>query len=232
REVTAHKQLEEQLRHAQRMEAIGRLAGGIAHDFNNILQTITGYSEMLLDNLDSPLHRKQALRIRRAASRAITLTGQLLAYGRKRMFVPEHLDVNAVLRGMAEMLGRLIGEHIELVLQLEPEIGCTRMDRGGLEQIIMNLSINARDALERGGTLTLRTERVTLDEGFCASRVDVVPGTYVLVTATDTGIGMDAATQSRIFEPFFTTKPHGKGTGLGLATVYGIIKQSGGHIEV
>ncbi len=230
RDITAHKQLEDQLRQAQKLEAIGRLAGGIAHDFNNILTTIIGYSEMLLGGLDEEgPHHKQAKRIRHAAGRASALTHQLLAYGRKQVLKPEDLDVNAVIWNMAEMLRRLIGEHVELELQLG-EVGAAKVDRSGLEQVIMNLSLNARDAVGAGGRLSLRTELIELDEAYCTTR-EITPGTFVRIVAADNGSGMDEATLARVFEPFFTTKELGKGTGLGLSTVYGIVKQSTGHIE-
>jgi len=231
RDITVHKELEEQLRQAQKLEAIGRLAGGIAHDFNNILTTIIGYSEMLLADLDeeTPRHT-QAKRIRHAAGRASALTNQLLAYGRRQVLKPEDLDVNAVITSMAEMLRRLIGEQVELVLELG-DVGAAKMDRSGLEQVIMNLSINARDAVGAGGRLILRTERIELDETYCATR-EIAAGPYVRIVAADNGSGMDEATRTQVFEPFFTTKELGKGTGLGLSTVYGIVKQSTGHIEV
>jgi two-component system cell cycle sensor histidine kinase/response regulator CckA len=233
RDITAHKQLEDQLRQAQKLEAIGRLAGGIAHDFNNILTTIIGYSEMLLGELESSTPRHtHAKRIRHAAGRASALTNQLLAYGRRQVLLPEDLDVNAVITTMADMLRRLIGENVELRLELDPKVGGAKVDRSGLEQVIMNLSINARDAVGvSGGVLTLRTEAVELDPAYCATR-EIVPGRYVKIVAADNGEGMDEATQARVFEPFFTTKELGKGTGLGLSTVYGIVKQSTGHIEV
>ncbi len=231
RDTTAHKQLEEQLRQAQKLEAIGRLAGGIAHDFNNILTTIIGYSEMLLGGLEEDTaHFTQAKRIRHAAARASALTNQLLAYGRRQVLMPEDLDVNAVIANMAEMLRRLLGEHMVLELQLN-DVGGAKVDRSGLEQMIMNLSINARDAVGTSGRLVIRTERADLDEAFCASR-EIAPGRYVRIVAADNGVGMDEETRARVFEPFFTTKELGKGTGLGLSTVYGIVKQSAGHIEV
>ena len=231
RDITDHKHLEDQLRQAQKLEAIGRLAGGIAHDFNNILTTIIGYSEMLLTGLDEEgPHHTQAKRIRHAAGRASALTHQLLAYGRRQVLKPEDLDVNAVISNMAEMLRRLIGEHVELELDLN-EVGAAKVDRSGLEQVNMNLSINARDAVGAGGKLSLRTELIELDEAYCAMR-EITPGTFVRIVAADNGSGMDEATCARVFEPFFTTKELGKGTGLGLSTVYGIVKQSTGHIEV
>ncbi len=232
RDVTAHKELEEQFRQAQKMEAIGQLAGGIAHDFNNILTTITGYSELLLEALDDddPNHR-HAARIRQASERATRLTSQLLDYARRRLLVPEVLDVNAVVSNMGRMLRPLIGEHIDVRLALDIHAGGAKADRSGIEQVIMNLAVNARDALGSGGTLTLGTELVTLDEAQ-AKAADLPAGPYVAIMASDDGQGMDATTRARVFEPFFTTKKIGKGTGLGLSTVYGIIKQSGGGITV
>ena len=232
RDNTAHKELEEQLRQAQKMEAIGQLAGGIAHDFNNILTTITGYSELLLEALDDDsAHYRHATRIRQAAERATALTSQLLDYARRRHLVPEALDVNAVVRNMGRMLRPLIGEHIELRLELSDDVAGTRADRSGFEQVIMNLAVNARDALGAGGILTIRTEIAEIDD-VRAKAADIAAGRYVMISAVDDGEGMDAATRARVFEPFFTTKRIGKGTGLGLSTVYGIVKQSGGHITV
>ncbi|HEY4177255.1 MAG TPA: ATP-binding protein [Kofleriaceae bacterium] len=230
RDVTEKKALEEQLRQAQKMEAIGQLAGGIAHNFNNILTTITGYSELLLDGLGkSSTHRKHATRIRHASERASGLTSQLLAYARKRVLIPEVLDVNVVVASIGRMLQPLLEAPITLRVELEPNVGGTRVDRSGLEQVIMNLAINARDAMTDGGTITLRTETAVVDETF-AAEAELAPGRYVTIVAEDTGAGMDAPTLARIFEPFFTTKMIGKGTGLGLSMAYGIVKQSGGHI--
>jgi PAS domain S-box-containing protein len=218
RDITAHKQIEEQLRQAQKMEAIGRLAGGISHDFSNILTTIIGYSEMLIDGLEPGTNqRKHASRIRHAAERATALTRQLLASSRQQMLVPEMLDVNLAITSMAHILRRLIGEHIVLRVQLDPTPSAIRIDRSALEQVIMNLVINARDAIDETGLITLGTERV--DD-------------KLVIISTDNGRGMDADTKARAFDPFFTTKDPGKGTGLGLSTVYGIVKQSGGHVEV
>ncbi|CAN5821970.1 hypothetical protein BH11MYX2_BH11MYX2_39510 [soil metagenome] len=229
RDVTEKKALEEQLRQAQKMEAIGQLAGGIEHNFNNILTTITGYSELLLDGLaKSSTHRKHATRIRHASERASGLTSQLLAYARKRVLIPEVLDVNVVVASIGRMLQPLLEAPIVLRVELEPNVGGTRVDRSGLEQVIMNLAINARDAMS-AGTITLRTETSVVDEMF-AAQAELAPGRYVTIVAEDTGSGMDAATLDRIFEPFFTTKVIGKGTGLGLSMAYGIVKQSGGHI--
>ena len=232
RDVTTHKELEEKFRQAQKMEAIGQLAGGIAHDFNNILTTITGYSELLLDALDDDeVSHRHATRIRQASERATRLTSQLLDYARRRLIAPEALDVNAIVANMGRMLRPLIGEHIALHLELAENAGGARADRSGTEQVILNLAVNARDALGTGGTLTLATELVTLDEQQ-AKHADVPSGRYVAIVASDDGEGMDAATRGRIFEPFFTTKGVGKGTGLGLSTVYGIVKQTGGGITV
>jgi two-component system, cell cycle sensor histidine kinase and response regulator CckA len=218
RDITAHKHVEEQLRQAQKMEALGRLAGGISHDFSNILTTIIGYSEMLIDGLDAKsAQRKQASRIRHAAERATALTRQLLAYSRQQMLVPEMLDVNLGITSLAHILRRLIGDHIDLRLQLDEKPSAIRIDRSALEQVIMNLVINARDAIDDAGEITLGTECV---------------GNELVIVCTDNGRGMDAETKERIFDPFFTTKELGKGTGLGLATVYGIVNQSGGHVEV
>ncbi|HEY4058769.1 MAG TPA: ATP-binding protein, partial [Kofleriaceae bacterium] len=231
RDVTEKKALEDQLRQAQKMEAIGQLAGGIAHNFNNILTTITGYSELLLDGLGkSSTHRKHATRIRHASERASGLTSQLLAYARKRVLIPEVLDVNVVVASIGRMLQPLLEAPITLRVELEPNAGGTRVDRSGLEQVIMNLAINARDAITDGGTITLRTETAIVDETF-AAQAELAPGRYVSIVAEDTGSGMDAPTLARIFEPFFTTKVIGKGTGLGLSMAYGIVKQSGGHIS-
>jgi two-component system, cell cycle sensor histidine kinase and response regulator CckA len=218
RDITAHKHVEEQLRQAQKMEAIGRLAGGISHDFSNILTTIIGYSEMLIDNLETgSTQRKHASRIRHAAERATALTRQLLAYSRQQMLVPEILDVNLAITSMAHLLRRLLGAHVELRVELDPRPSAIRIDRSALEQVIMNLVLNARDAIDDLGQITLATEWI---------------GSELVIRSTDNGRGMDAETKSRIFDPFFTTKDIGKGTGLGLATVYGIVKQSGGRIEV
>ena len=217
-DVTAHKRMEEQLRQAQKMEAIGQLAGGVAHDFNNILTAILGNSEVLLSSLDekSPL-RRQAEQIRKAGLRAASLTGQLLAFSRKQVLQPKVLDLNALVSNLSVMLQRLIGEDVELLVEFEPQLGSVRADPGQLEQVVLNLVVNARDAMPNGGQLSLRTANV--------------PG-RVLLEVADTGRGMDAETQARVFEPFFTTKRPGKGTGLGLSTVYGIVTQSGGQVEV
>jgi PAS domain S-box-containing protein len=233
REVTAHKQLEHQLRHAQKMEAIGQLAGGIAHDFNNILTTILGYSELLVAGLPaSSVPGRQAAQIHHAAERGSALVSQLLAYARKQVLIPEVLDPNAVISSLAHMLRRLLGEHVKLRLALDPEVGRVEIDRSGLEQVLMNLSVNARDAVSPGGVITLRSANVELDAVHGERELAVAPGSYVMIAVEDDGHGMDAVVRARIFEPFFTTKDVGKGTGLGLSMVHGIIEQSAGHIEV
>ena len=231
-DVTERRALEQQLRQAQKMEAIGRLAGGIAHDFNNLLMVISGYSEFLLDRLgpDQAL-RGPAKEISSAAERATSLTRQLLAFSRKQMLTPKVIDLNAVVTENLKMLTRLIGEDIDLVMIPGAELGPVKADPGQIEQVILNLAVNARDAMPQGGRLTIETANVTLDESYARLHAPVQPGDYTMLVITDTGIGMDTETQSRIFEPFFTTKGT-KGTGLGLSTVYGIVKQSGGYIWV
>jgi PAS domain S-box-containing protein len=231
-DVTERRALEQQLRQSQKMEAIGRLAGGIAHDFNNLLMVISGYSEFLLERLgpDQTL-RGPAKEIATAAERATSLTRQLLAFSRKQMLTPKVLDLNAVVTENLKMLTRLIGEDIDLVMIPGPELGAIKADPGQVEQVILNLAVNARDAMPQGGRLTIETANVTLDEAYARVHSPVQPGDYTMLAITDTGVGMDSDTQSHIFEPFFTTKGP-KGTGLGLSTVYGIVKQSGGYIWV
>jgi len=226
-------QMVEHLRQAQKMEAVGRLAGGIAHDFNNLLTVISGYGDLLVTRLgnDSPF-LKEVEEIRKAGKRAAALTSQLLAFSRRQLLQPKVVDLNEVLSDIERILRRLIGEDINLVTVKETCLGTIKADPGQLEQVIVNLSVNARDAMPDGGTLTIRTANVTFDQGSITEDGPICPGRYVSLTVCDNGCGMDSETVSRIFEPFFTTKSTGKGTGLGLATVYGIVKQSDGHISV
>jgi PAS domain S-box-containing protein len=229
----AHRSVEEQLRQSQKMEAIGKLAGGVAHDFNNLLTVILGYSELASRHLQEghPAHKPLA-EVLNASKRAAGLTRQLLVFSRSQVIERKHVDINQVVNSIDGLLRRAVGEGIDLRMALAPDLGVTLADAGQVEQVLMNLVVNARDAMPQGGTLTLETANVDLDEAYVAKHVDVVPGPYVLLSVTDTGCGMDTQTQSRIFEPFFTTKERGKGTGLGLATVYGIVSQSGGHVAV
>src|SRR6202171_1415429 len=230
-DITDRRQLEEQLRQAQKMDAVGRLAGGVAHDFNNLLMVINGYTEVLLEQLekDSPMHHK-VQSIQQAADRAATLTRQLLAFSRKQLLELKVIDVNTVIGDMERLLRPLIGENIELVTRLSTQTGHTRADAGQLEQVIMNLVVNAKDAMPDGGKLTVQSSDVTVRHD--SEHRFIQPGRNAGISVADAGHGMDKETQSRIFEPFFTTKEKGKGTGLGLSTVYGIVKQSGGHISV
>jgi PAS domain S-box-containing protein len=231
-DVTERRALEQQLRQSQKMEAVGRLAGGIAHDFNNLLMVISGYSEFLLERLGAEPHlRGPAQEIARAAERASSLTRQLLAFSRKQMLAPRIVNLNDVATENFKMLTRMIGEDIDLVMVPSPNLWPVRADAGQIEQVIMNLAVNARDAMPSGGKLTIETSNVTLDEEYARFHAPSRPGDYVMIAISDTGAGMDTETQSHIFEPFFTTKGT-KGTGLGLSTVYGIIKQSGGYIWV
>ena len=231
-DVTERRALEQQLRQSQKMEAVGRLAGGIAHDFNNLLMVISGYSEFLLERLGAqPELRSPAQEIASASERASSLTRQLLAFSRKQMLAPKIVDLNTIVKENLKLLTRVIGEDIDLVMRPESSLWPVRADSGQIEQVIMNLAVNARDAMPTGGKLTLETSNVTLDEEYTRLHAPLRPGDYVMLMLTDTGAGMDAETQSHIFEPFFTTKGT-KGTGLGLSTVYGIIKQSGGYIWV
>jgi two-component system cell cycle sensor histidine kinase/response regulator CckA len=229
-DITDRRQLEEQLRQAQKMDAVGRLAGGVAHDFNNLLMVINGYTEVLLEELDKdgPLHDK-VHSIQQAADRAATLTRQLLAFSRKQLLELKVVDVNKVVGDMERLLRPLIGENIELVTRLSTQTGHTRADASQLEQVIMNLVVNAKDAMLEGGKLTLQSADVTVGSNFSQHRF-IQPGRYAVISVSDTGHGMDKETQTRIFEPFFTTKEKGKGTGLGLSTVYGIVKQSNGYV--
>lgn len=233
RDVTERMQLEEQLRNAQQMEAVGRLAGGVAHDFNNILSIIMGHGELLLRTGEVDERVRNGLeQIRRAAERAASLTQQLLAFGRKQVLQPRMLDLNESVAEIQMMLARVIGEDIELVASLHPSLLPVKADPGQIEQVLMNLAINARDAMPQGGRLTMETSNAELTAEQARECDLAAAGRYVMLKVSDTGHGMDAATLAHIFEPFFTTKPRGKGTGLGLATVYGILKQSGGSIRV
>jgi PAS domain S-box-containing protein len=233
RDISDKKRLEAQYRQAQKMEAIGRLAGGVAHDFNNLLTVITCADDLLLSRaaLDAA-SRDLIEQSKRAAERASSLTRQLLAFSRQQVLVNRVIDLNVLVSDMHKMLRRLIGEDVELVTELDPEVHPVKADPSQIEQVIMNLAVNARDAMPRGGRLRIETSNVHLDATYAQARPEVRPGPYAMIAVTDTGCGMDTATKARIFEPFFTTKEPGKGTGLGLATVYGIVKQSDGYIYV
>jgi len=231
-DVTSRKRLEDQLRHAQKMEAVGRLAGGVAHDFNNVLSVILSYSELLAGSLPAEDARREDVEeIRKAAARAANLTRQLLLFSRQQVVQPRNLVLNELLRDLDKLLRRLLGEDVLLLTSSTEDPGVVRVDPSSLEQVVMNLVVNARDAMPNGGTVTIETASVELDEE--AARAVALPtGRYVLLTVRDSGVGMDPATQARIFEPFFTTKAVGKGTGLGLSTVHGIVQQAGGAVSV
>ena len=233
RSKEALQQIEEQLRQSQKMEAVGQLAGGVAHDFNNLLTAITGYTELSMRKLreEDPIFHNLG-EIRKAANRATSLTRQLLAFSRRQVLQPKVLDLNRIITDTEKMLARLIGEDIGLRTILDPALGSVRADPSQIEQVLMNLVINARDAMPEGGNLTVETQNVYLDADYAGRHIAVESGPYVLLAVSDTGLGMNNETKARIFEPFFTTKEHGKGTGLGLSTVYGIVKQSGGSIWV
>jgi two-component system, cell cycle sensor histidine kinase and response regulator CckA len=231
-DITERRSLRKQFEHAQKMEAVGRLAGGVAHDFNNLLMVISGYAQLLDESSTNPKKIVEyATHIQDVSSKAATVIRQLLAFSRRQVLEPAVLDLNYVVNDLAKLLPRLLGEDVEMLLQLDPQVGTVRADRGQMEQVIMNLAVNARDAMPQGGRLTIATSNVTLDASYYQG-VMVPPGQFVLLAVSDTGTGMDAETQVHIFEPFFTTKEAGKGTGLGLPSVYGIVKQSQGFIWV
>lgn len=228
-----HREVQDQLFQAQKIEAIGQLAGGVAHDFNNLLTVINGYTEVMLEKMEANHpHRKYLEAVRKAGEHAASLTRQLLAFSRRQVLIPQVLNLNSITSGLHPMLRRLIGEDIELFTLPAKDLGSVKVDPGQIEQIILNLVVNARDAMPNGGKLTIETANVELDETYLRNHATVKPGPHVMVAVSDTGNGMDEETQKHIFDPFFTTKGPGKGTGLGLSTVYGIVKQSGGSIWV
>jgi CheY-like chemotaxis protein len=224
--------LEQQLRQAQKMEAVGRLAGGIAHDFNNLMMIVTSYAQLLLEKKPEPPMRRYAENILDAGKKAADVTRQLLAFSRKQILQPTIIDINELIQELNKMLPRLLGADIEMILRLQPDLWHVRADSGQMEQVIMNVAINARDAMPRGGKIIFETRNVELHHSYTLEQTTVQSGSYAVLAITDTGVGMDAETKNRVFEPFFTTKEVGKGTGLGLATVYGIVKQSNGYIWV
>ena len=232
-DITDYKQLEEQFLQAQKLEGLGRLAGGIAHDFNNLLTVIDGYSHLAhRETREGDPIRDYIDEVQRAAHSATALTRQLLVFSRKQVIQAQPVDLNGVVSDVQKMLHRMVGEDINLTVKLSSAVGPIMADPGQMQQVLMNLVVNARDAMPRGGSIFLETSSITIDEAYQERHADVRPGSYVLLAVSDTGIGMDDTVKSRIFEPFFTTKPRGVGTGLGLSTVYGIVKQSGGWIWV
>ena len=233
REIARREELERELVHSQKMEAVGRLAGGVAHDFNNLLTVILGYGEILREQfLNDPEALESADEILRAGQRASALTSQLLAFSRRQIAVPRVIDLNHAVEQMEKMLRRVIGEDVELIIRTTPDLAAIVADPSHIDQVIMNLAVNSRDAMPDGGKLILETANVSFTEEYVGKHLNIQPGAYVMLAVSDTGTGMDEATQSRIFEPFFTTKGQGKGTGLGLSIVYGIVKQAGGEIMV
>jgi PAS domain S-box-containing protein len=230
-DITESKRLEDELRHSQKMEAVGQLAGGVAHDFNNLLMVIQAHNDLIRDRLEtSDPARKNALEIENAVTRAAALTNQLLAFSRKQVLRPKVLDLNLLLVDVAKMLHRLLGKNVELNVVPSPSLSGVKADPGQMEQVILNLAVNSRDAMPSGGKLTIQTSDVVLTEVDVRNHEGMPPGQYVRLTVSDTGTGMDSGTQAHMFEPFFTTKAPGRGTGLGLATVYGVVKQSDGWI--
>src|SRR5258708_11690247 len=230
RDITDRRRLEEHLRQSQKMEAVGQLAGGVAHDFNNLLTAILGYCNLMLDDVpkEDPL-RQDLEEIRSAGERAAALTRQLLAFSRRQMLQPQIVDINTLVQQLEKLLRRLLSEETVLVTALAPDLHTVKVDPASIEQVLVNLAVNSRDAMVDGGQLTIETANVELDAAYADTHATIIPGQYVMLAVGDTGPGTDAATKARIFEPFFTTKEQGKGSGLGLATVYGIVKQSGGH---
>jgi signal transduction histidine kinase len=232
-DITDRKELEGSLRQAQKLEAIGQLAGGVAHDFNNVLTAVIGYSDLLQAGAQPGTQLHDGLvEISKAGHRASQITRQLLAFSRKQILQPRVIELNTLIVDIEKMLRRVVYEHVQIVTRLAPDVGRIRADPTQIEQVLVNLAVNARDAMPRGGLLTIETANAALDGHYPQRHESVVPGPYVMLTVNDSGVGMDRATQERLFEPFFTTKGIGKGTGLGLATVYGIVTQSGGHIWV
>jgi PAS domain S-box-containing protein len=232
-DITEHKRLETQFFQSQKMETVGRLAGGIAHDFNNLLTVIKGYTQLSLIELpeDHP-SRENIEEIRKASERAAELTQKLLAFSRRQVLDLKVLDLNDVVRGLEKMVSRVIGEDIEMFTALADDLGRVKTDPGQIEQVILNLAVNARDAMPNGGKLAIETANVELDENYARKHISVIPGAYVMLSVSDTGIGMPPEVKEHIFEPFYTTKEKDKGTGLGLSTIYGIVKLSGGNIWV